>query len=90
MAIVRQLSNIPSSNYSDIIKNLRSLRVIMLKKLGTAAEEEKRAKNHLKVLTLKIHENQEKLENQKKLYSDLQKRRDVESKEQKAEITKLN
>ncbi len=50
MAIIRELVGSPNEKYAELIKNLRSLRVIMLKKLGTAAEEEKRSRNLLKEL----------------------------------------
>ena len=46
---------------TELVKNLKSLRVIMLKKLGTAAEEERRSRHNLKELKEKIVENEVRL-----------------------------
>jgi hypothetical protein len=43
----------------------------MLKKLGTAAEEEKRSKNILKELKLKIEENEVRLKKQEETFETL-------------------
>jgi hypothetical protein len=71
MAIIRELVGSPNDKYAELIKNLRSLRVIMLKKLGTAAEEEKRSKNILKELKLKIEENEVRLKKQEETFETL-------------------
>ena len=60
-----------NDQYDELTKNLRSLRVIMLKKLGTAAEEEKRSRNALKDLTEKIAENEVRLAKQQETFETL-------------------
>ena len=61
MTVIKELVGGQNDKYDELIKNLRSLRVIMLKKLGTAAEEEKRSRNALKELKEKIAENEVRL-----------------------------
>ena len=55
----------------------------MLKKLGTAAEEEKNAKSFLKELREKISENEERLKDQNKTFTELLERKEDSTKEQK-------
>ena len=87
--IVKQLRESPNTNYTELIKNLKSLRVIMLKKLGTAMEEEKNHSLLLKALKTRISDKEEEKEKHKKQFENLRQIKEQKSQEQIDQINKL-